>query len=64
MTNSVPITLVEAVNQALHYEMAHDPSVVVLGEDIGRNGGAFVRRLVCSINLENNAFAILHSLSQ
>src|SRR3990167_4373392 len=35
------ITLVEAVNQALSYEMAHDDSVIVLGEDIGVNGGVF-----------------------
>lgn len=35
------ITLVEAVNQALMYEMQHDPTVVVLGEDIGKNGGVF-----------------------
>lgn len=35
------ITLVEAVNQALAYEMAHDNNVIVLGEDIGVNGGVF-----------------------
>lgn len=35
------ITLVEAVNQALHYEMAQDKNVVVFGEDIGKNGGVF-----------------------
>ena len=35
------INLVEAVNRALAYEMAHDPSVVLLGEDIGVNGGVF-----------------------
>ena len=35
------ITLVEAVNLALAYEMAHDGSVIVLGEDIGKNGGVF-----------------------
>ncbi|PSU36099.1 alpha-ketoacid dehydrogenase subunit beta [Photobacterium lutimaris] len=35
------ITLLDAVNMALHYEMAHDPSVVVLGEDVGDNGGVF-----------------------
>lgn len=35
------ITLVEAVNQALAYEMAHDKNVVVFGEDIGKNGGVF-----------------------
>lgn len=35
------ITLVEAVAQALAYEMQHDKEVVVLGEDIGPNGGVF-----------------------
>ncbi len=35
------ITLVEAINQALAYEMQADPTVVVLGEDIARNGGVF-----------------------
>ncbi|MEO5626811.1 MAG: alpha-ketoacid dehydrogenase subunit beta, partial [Dokdonella sp.] len=35
------ITLIEAVTQALAYEMKHDPSVVVLGEDVGVNGGVF-----------------------
>lgn len=35
------ITLVEAVTQALAYEMAADKDVVLLGEDIGSNGGVF-----------------------
>lgn len=35
------VCLVEAVNLALAYELAHDPSVVLLGEDIGANGGVF-----------------------
>jgi pyruvate dehydrogenase E1 component beta subunit len=35
------ITLVEAINQALHYEMEKDPNVIVLGEDVGVNGGVF-----------------------
>ncbi len=35
------VNLVEAINLALAYEMAHDPSVVLLGEDIGANGGVF-----------------------
>jgi 2-oxoisovalerate dehydrogenase E1 component beta subunit len=35
------ITLVEAVNLALAWEMAHDERVVVLGEDVGVNGGVF-----------------------
>ena len=35
------ITLLEAINLALHHEMARDPDVVVLGEDVGVNGGVF-----------------------
>ena len=35
------ITLIEAVTQALAYEMQRDDSVVVLGEDVGVNGGVF-----------------------
>lgn len=35
------ITLVEAINQALAYEMTADKNVVVLGEDVGVNGGVF-----------------------
>jgi pyruvate dehydrogenase E1 component beta subunit len=35
------ITLVEAVTQALAHELDADDSVVVLGEDVGANGGVF-----------------------
>lgn len=35
------VTLVEAVNMALHRAMADDANVVVLGEDIATNGGVF-----------------------
>jgi pyruvate dehydrogenase E1 component beta subunit len=35
------ITLIEAVTQALAWEMEHDPRVLVLGEDVGVNGGVF-----------------------
>lgn len=41
MSTEQGITLVEAVNQALAYEMRRDPNVVVLGEDVGVNGGVF-----------------------
>ena len=34
-------TLAEAVNQALRQEMARDERVIILGEDVGRFGGAF-----------------------
>jgi pyruvate/2-oxoglutarate/acetoin dehydrogenase E1 component len=35
------LTLVEAVNDALHTELARDENVMVLGEDVGRAGGVF-----------------------
>jgi pyruvate dehydrogenase E1 component beta subunit len=35
------ITLVEAINLALASEMARDDDVVVLGQDVGRDGGVF-----------------------
>lgn len=35
------LNLVESVNAALAFEMARDDSVLLLGEDIGANGGVF-----------------------
>jgi 2-oxoisovalerate dehydrogenase E1 component beta subunit len=35
------ITLVESVNLALNQEMTRDPTVIVLGEDVGKDGGVF-----------------------
>jgi pyruvate dehydrogenase E1 component beta subunit len=35
------VTMIEAINRAHAWEMAHDPTVIVLGEDIGVNGGVF-----------------------
>jgi pyruvate/2-oxoglutarate/acetoin dehydrogenase E1 component len=35
------LLLVEAVNDALHTELARDGAVLVLGEDVGRAGGVF-----------------------
>lgn len=35
------VNLVEAVNMALAHALEHDPSVVLMGEDIGVNGGVF-----------------------
>ena len=35
------LTLLEAVNDALHTELARDDSVLVMGEDVGRAGGVF-----------------------
>ena len=36
-----PITMVEAIRQAMFEEMERDPAVVAIGEDIGVYGGAF-----------------------
>ena len=35
------LTYLEAINAALHDEMEADPRVFCLGEDVGRQGGAF-----------------------
>lgn len=35
------VTLIDALNMAMAWEMANDDSVVVLGEDVGINGGVF-----------------------
>ena len=35
------LNLVQAVNRALHDEMSRNPDMVLLGEDIGRDGGVF-----------------------
>ena len=35
------LTMIEAINRAHAWEMAHDATVVVIGEDIGVNGGVF-----------------------
>ncbi|EUC16038.1 alpha-ketoacid dehydrogenase subunit beta [Paraburkholderia hospita] len=35
------LNMVDALNQAMAYELEHDPAVVLLGEDIGVNGGVF-----------------------
>jgi len=35
------VNLVEAINMALAHALEHDPSVVLMGEDIGVNGGVF-----------------------
>jgi pyruvate/2-oxoglutarate/acetoin dehydrogenase E1 component len=35
------LLLVEAVNDALHTELARDDAVMVMGEDVGRAGGVF-----------------------
>ena len=35
------LTLVQAVREGLHDEMERDDSVLVMGEDVGENGGVF-----------------------
>ncbi len=35
------MTMIQAINDALHISLEQDDSVVVLGEDIGRKGGVF-----------------------
>ena len=35
------MTMVEAINLALRSEMQRDDTVVILGEDVGVNGGVF-----------------------
>ncbi|MFT5708796.1 MAG: 2-oxoisovalerate dehydrogenase E1 component beta subunit [Oceanospirillaceae bacterium] len=35
------LTMIEAVNAALQYEMSVDENILVLGEDVGANGGVF-----------------------
>lgn len=35
------VTLIEAIALAHAWELEHDPSVIVLGEDVGRSGGVF-----------------------
>ena len=38
---SAPITMVDAIRQAMFEEMERDAAVVAIGEDIGVYGGAF-----------------------
>jgi len=35
------LSIVEAVNDAFHVELERDPTVMVMGEDVGRAGGVF-----------------------
>lgn len=35
------LSMVEALRQALAYELSHDENVVIFGEDVGKNGGVF-----------------------
>ncbi|ELY65886.1 alpha-ketoacid dehydrogenase subunit beta [Natrinema versiforme] len=40
-SESETLTLVQAVRDGLHTEMARDDDVIVMGEDVGKNGGVF-----------------------
>ncbi|MDE2294773.1 MAG: alpha-ketoacid dehydrogenase subunit beta [Gammaproteobacteria bacterium] len=40
-TDLSKVTMVEAIAMAHGWEMQHDPTVVVIGEDVGANGGVF-----------------------
>jgi len=35
------LNMVEAINLALREEMERDPTIVILGEDVGKEGGVF-----------------------
>lgn len=35
------VSLIDALTMAMSWELDHDPSVVILGEDVGVNGGVF-----------------------
>lgn len=35
------VSLIDAITMAMAWELEHDPNVVVLGEDVGVNGGVF-----------------------
>ncbi len=39
--DSREITFAQAINEALHEEMANDNSIILMGEDVGRHGGVF-----------------------
>lgn len=51
------ITIVEAVHDALREELARDPRVVVIGEDVGRKGGVF--RATAGLQDEFGALRVL-----
>jgi 2-oxoisovalerate dehydrogenase E1 component beta subunit len=41
MCSSLNLNIVQTVNHTLRQEMRKNPDVVILGEDVGRNGGVF-----------------------
>ena len=41
VTGMADVSLIDALTMAMAWELEHDPRVVVLGEDVGVNGGVF-----------------------
>ena len=41
MTSMAEVPLIDALTMAMAWELEHDSRVVVLGEDVGVNGGVF-----------------------
>jgi 2-oxoisovalerate dehydrogenase E1 component beta subunit len=41
VANMAEVALIDALTMAMAWELDHDPSMVVLGEDVGVNGGVF-----------------------
>ena len=41
VSKTMDLTMVEAVNRALARAMAEDETVIVLGQDVGADGGVF-----------------------
>jgi pyruvate dehydrogenase E1 component beta subunit len=41
VTLMAEVSLIDALTMAMAWELEHDPSVVILGEDVGINGGVF-----------------------
>jgi len=35
------VTLIDAINKALHFALQQDDKIIVFGEDVGKNGGVF-----------------------
>ena len=54
----MPITLLEAINQALDMALENDENVVVFGEDAGYKGGVFKSLPVFKRNMVKNVFLI------
>ena len=58
------LTIAEALNKALEQEMKRDPSVMIMGEDVGLDGGVLESPTDSFNNLEQIVLWILHSPSR